>query len=114
MLCVLADVCTGGSCDTMDERQGAASSRGQGLAGLFIVLIILGFYWDYIGVILGLYWDYIRVIYRDNGKENGNYYSDGMFRRHVSRPSSRWNQSRLAFASSSAQHRVPSLTTPSK
>ena len=26
----------------------------------------MGLYWDYIGVILGLY--------RDNGKENGNYY----------------------------------------
>ena len=32
--------------------------------------IVLGLYWDYIGIILGL----CRVIYRDNGKENGNYY----------------------------------------
>ena len=26
------------------------------------------------GVIMGLYWDYVGVIYRDNGKEDGNYY----------------------------------------
>ena len=35
-------------------------------------------YWGYIGFrILGLYWGTIRVIlgfYRDNEKENGNYY----------------------------------------
>ena len=30
------------------------------------IRVILGLYWDFIGVILGLY--------RNNGKENGNYY----------------------------------------
>ena len=32
------------------------------------MLIILGLYWDYIGIILGLY--------GDNGKEHGNYYGE--------------------------------------
>ena len=35
-------------------------------------------YWCYIGVILAVYWGYIGVILgldRDNGEENGNYYS---------------------------------------
>ena len=52
---------------------------------------MLGYYWGYtgimeknmetigiIGIIQRLYWDNIGVIlglYRDNGKENGNYYS---------------------------------------
>ena len=51
--------------------------RVQGL-GSSASRFILRLYWDYIGVILGLYWDYIGVIlglYRDNGKQNGNYYT---------------------------------------
>ena len=39
-----------------------------------------GLYRDYIRVILGVYWGYIGVIlgfYKDNRKENGNYYSEG-------------------------------------
>ena len=55
---------------------------------LVIFGVILGVYCGYVGVILGVHWDHIGVIsgswgicwglFRENGKEHGNYSSEGL------------------------------------
>ena len=52
----------------MDKGKGKDDKgKGKGYEGRVWPLSFLGVYWGYFGVIYELY--------RDNGKENGNYYS---------------------------------------